>query len=640
MRQYEAEIKDASDFDKKSEEYVPSEINGKYVDPSEFLMTPLPIADYYKDITRSEYLTIFQSAMLVGNQAVPLRLFTATAASYKYYHLVLDERILDLSARMNEVLILSIYLRNLFYLAYKEEVIYKTFSRPEHRHMMRRSVSCRLRMILAQPIFPARRLRVYDSTPYNWHTNNKNIYTLGREIYPQAQTIARVDLFSGGMGKYLRLPFPTEVYLTGSLNTAASIRVPRVLTVEEGKTAAFSAEQDVLWYREHYGTATDIDVMVYVGGDGNRAELVTACTGMIVDALGRDGIPVTELTVGNRRKITSGNVTFDIFPIFYHPASIVYNFHVPSVRSYWDVKANQIIDFPSFVYAGLSGICLDYRYFSSSVTQADIINKYVWRGFKFILNQKEMDVSLFQIGYTVDENQIWTRPVGFRPSVAWEFITATGAGPAIGWRIDPLRRGLHNKRLLIRWLLAEEHSVTRYGVNISPFWSNYDRRFIVPNYPNFMTPNLVDKERSQLTPEDVLRGLRAGGLRTGPMEITDINESQIYVLVNGMMVVRTEANSKTIGAAIPRANGFRGEYVTITLPRPVSTKVLVFVWRGLAGGTVSKEQLTTFSYSERKEISMLLVSLGTPPTNRLYLWLNAIEAEAIVAPDISTIVQH
>lgn len=232
---YKQRVEDARRFsEEENKEYLSLPwVKRTYVDPSEFLMTPLPIAEYFADITRYEYRFIFESAMVLS-PAIPLRLFAATACSYRYYHLVLDERILKFTEKLNEVAIISAYIRYLLYLAYKEEAIYKTHSREEHRHMMRREVSCQLRMIWCHSLFPARDTRVHNGQDSDRMTIKK--FTLGRYIYPPAETHRHAANFSNDIIVALKLPFPTDVYITGSINTAASVRVPRPLKPEEAKS--------------------------------------------------------------------------------------------------------------------------------------------------------------------------------------------------------------------------------------------------------------------------------------------------------------------------------------------------------------------------------------------------------------------
>ena len=69
--------------------------------------------------------------------------------------------------------------------------------------------------------------------------------------------------------------------------------------------------------------------------------------------------------------------------------SIVSQFHLPIVRSYYD--GNQIYLTPSCNSACMTFINIDYKYFTGKKDPIEIINKYRMRGFGTILNENEIN---------------------------------------------------------------------------------------------------------------------------------------------------------------------------------------------------------------------------------------------------------
>lgn len=69
--------------------------------------------------------------------------------------------------------------------------------------------------------------------------------------------------------------------------------------------------------------------------------------------------------------------------------SMIFNFHVPAVRHYYDPNSGAIKLLPSCLWAGWTGLCLDIKYFASARDPREIILKYILRGYIFALNEYE-----------------------------------------------------------------------------------------------------------------------------------------------------------------------------------------------------------------------------------------------------------
>jgi hypothetical protein len=76
------------------------------------------------------------------------------------------------------------------------------------------------------------------------------------------------------------------------------------------------------------------------------------------------------------------------------PLAMVFNFHVPPVRHYYDLAADDVFILPSCLWAGWTLLCLDIKYFASSTDPREILAKYWDRGYTFVLNKYEQN--LFQ----------------------------------------------------------------------------------------------------------------------------------------------------------------------------------------------------------------------------------------------------
>ena len=81
--------------------------------------------------------------------------------------------------------------------------------------------------------------------------------------------------------------------------------------------------------------------------------------------------------------------------------SVVQNFHLPCVRSYYD--GTNVYLTPSCITAHLTYMNLDYKYFAGTRNPIEIINKYRMRGFGTWLNEDEKIIFL---KYSA-ENQNW-----------------------------------------------------------------------------------------------------------------------------------------------------------------------------------------------------------------------------------------
>ena len=614
---------DIKDVDEKKRAYdarkapQPAEYPGmdldrekKYTDVSEFLLSPLPREDYYKDIAVSEYKTLMESMARLTNSGIAMKLFGSVCCSYKYYHLNLNPYILGLVQRMGAPIISSYYVRYLLFLAYKEESIFRTYSTPEHRHMMDREVSSHLQLLMADSILPG----------YSPGNSNLIELTFGRRLYNSEETMRRIHLFTRRF-PHLQLEYPAKIYICGSIMTAASVRVPpRVrYDVVDGK---FTMTGDLLQYRELYAHA-DIDIMVMVpkGPDG-RGDLtyVKMCADLLAERLNKDGVGTTLEPTNLRWRVrTSDKTVFEFFPSFYDPTSLIYKFHVPAVRSYLDPISGKIIDFPSFVYSALSGFCLDYRHFNGSSTHRDVIRKYITRGFRFMLNKEENillrtpGVALHTpflgdnygivVGRTQEiREQIKGRVLGDRDTRTWTY---------------PINTDIKNIR----------KQFDSYGLQPSRFWTKGLKHITIPKYNSvsFRSERIMT---GAMLPEDIITPSRE------PLSMSD-PDLQTYIFdIGGREMRKIRSNRKQVISKVPILNVPPVPYVNIRIPFITSVWALSFTWTGLISGKIREGQWEALTTWEQADVIRIASALGVATTDSLFLWLRG---ESNVPPDAPTL---
>jgi hypothetical protein len=474
----------------------------KYVDISEFIIKPLQIENYYGDLSKDNYNTIFQSCTKI-NKAMPLRLFAAVACSYNYYHFNLNKTILDSVNRLGEPLIVSLYTRYLLYLAYKDETIFKTRVTENNRHVISQDVACRLRMILRggySRILPANGIKVFP----NQHENLADPISVSfdRGIYNIDEFHTRMQLFSGKCMPNFdeiksALSSTTSIYITGSIMTACGLRVPRKLTVEEKKLGKILLHEEIKWYKEHYKNS-DIDIAIFAqsasGADSaDSADGTVAFTDavkliynnickQVEEMYEHDEKSQVKLLQLNKHKyrIITPSTTYELFRLFYdNPCAMIYNFHMPSVRAFYNPISSSIMSLPSYIYAGVSGYQIDYRYFASETTQLKIIEKNVRRGFYPLINVDE----LYVLRKAMPRLTSYPQYTAFHLYEHMQSIANITA--RFLWSVDKSGnfRGCKLGKKLNSTLFQMKKSLFNYSISASPLWNRSYNHVTVPNYP-------------------------------------------------------------------------------------------------------------------------------------------------------------
>ena len=195
----------------------------------------------------------------------------------------------------------------------------------------------------------------------------------------------------------------------------------------------------------------------------------------------------------NKYRIKCQSMTLELFRMYYdNPCGMIYNFHMPCVRAFYDPYADEIYNLPSYVYAGLTGYLLDYRYFASDKTQLDIIYKNAKRGFSIAISRDEKDTinkmySVFGdivnnrseimeiIFYLYDQNSNIKRHIGY-----------------LNHNIDFTRYGDILDRI-VNVLYSLKRTLFIYSVEPRLFWNCKYRRINRPSYPSSTELNMFNK---------------------------------------------------------------------------------------------------------------------------------------------------
>ena len=113
----------------------------------------------------------------------------------------------------------------------------------------------------------------------------------------------------------------------------------------------------------------------------------------------------TNIGISYKYKIQSPHLDFpfELFMIKYSFMSVVQNFHLPCVRSYYD--GNNVYLTPSCITSHLTYMNLDYKYFTGTSNPIEIINKYRRRGFGTWLNEDE---KIILLKYSAESNN-WNK---------------------------------------------------------------------------------------------------------------------------------------------------------------------------------------------------------------------------------------
>jgi len=333
-----------------------------------------------------------------------IHLWTLIATSHEHYHLALKPEIYNPIASIDSAHIMYQFKKHLIYLMFREECCVKRNVTPEHRFItsLKQLDTIDFKNL---PISPDSNLIPHNGRVFGYQDRKEymDYYFAARfRSFQEFKTLLRKCSMGvlEGMSEIKEL----NVAITGGLLSLCAIHTIRERSGQQSlhggdlpKTTHDSSFQDML--EKNYKGA-DLDIAIFAKDEGSYLQQLMLLQQHINHKLGNAGDSKSELTFVPKESAT-GTIRFNltlpnhlILEVFQvkegrNAMSLVYNFHVPCVRMSYDPVKDDVFILPSALYAGLTGICLDIKYFSSGSSPMQIVTKYMKRGFVFVLNECE-----------------------------------------------------------------------------------------------------------------------------------------------------------------------------------------------------------------------------------------------------------
>lgn len=356
----------------------------------------------------NEIVEIMRKLVEHGEWSVLIHLWSVLAASQKYYHLALTTDALKAIRQHDVNKITDQMYVYLIYLMYREECCVKRGVTPGHRFVttLRQLDEMNLRTLGWNYVSPL---------PYNHEPVSSN-YSSGAKFRKFAQFKEFFSKVSMGVFDAFKRE---DFIITGGILSLCAIRTEKENTFDSpgitglGEPGPKTKFQNIL--NKAYRGA-DLDIAVFANDEKDFLDKIGILEAQVNKVLGNQadskadtkacltesGILSTTSSVvykfvpkenaEGRYRLTLPNLlVLEVFQIKQgrNGASLVYNFHVPCVRMFYDLKKDDVFILPSALHAGMTGVCLDVKYFGTSTTPMQIVGKYMNRGFSFILNEIE-----------------------------------------------------------------------------------------------------------------------------------------------------------------------------------------------------------------------------------------------------------
>lgn len=408
--------------------------------------------EYESDITKEELLFIANWLLRMDEKALLLKLWSALATSFDYYQLALYTPFHKLVNAIDNYNIMGEYSRHLVYMMYKEESNIRHESKVGQRHIVSLRHLQDLDLLVPPDVFTMPSAASLLPLPKSneiihrgiigWHGAHGRMGEINRyanylcKFRSIEEYKSRLSQISQGTLVDIKIP---GVYITGGLSALCLIRTTKEATeivnvcdkgspTETSGTlreialdlldkkpyycANFEQEKDNAF--EYMLTSpvnfdADIDVAIFAEDGKEFKQKLDALEAHIATRLPKlpmapsQGeqkriLPKFEHFKGDRYRLTLPNRR-NIEAFFMNtttkkasPLAMIFDFHVPPVRHYYDPILDDVIMLPSCLWAGWTSTCLDIKYFGSSKSPIEIIFKYMLRGYRFILNNFEANV--------------------------------------------------------------------------------------------------------------------------------------------------------------------------------------------------------------------------------------------------------
>lgn len=458
-----------SDIDWKAQQGVPfpeeyaelGESNRQYADLYNAQFAAIKPADYQKYMTIEELMYIANNLLRLKEYAFIVRLWTVLAVNFDFYHFALNPGFFKLVDDVDIYAVKGKYMKPLVYLMYKEESNIRHDATTDMRHVM-----------------SLKQLEAMDWLVCPFALRNKSdlmIMPVSSFVLPWGHVTPkipprlanfnsyrnRLNTLMGGLLDVLEQDPVPDVYITGGINCLALIHSTFELIdwwnleTKSGKTLdeqvyymqvkrkpSTGAIRNFVWNWKKLGDNldymkrleeisykdADIDIAIFADDDKDFIMKVGKVQLRLIERAKELKLDVKEgwQDVSQdkyRLKLPNGH-SIEVFRMSRrkNPLGMIFDFHVPAVRSYYDPVKKDVFILPSCLWAAWTGFCLDLKYFASARDPLEIVYKYGIRGFQFLLNRFETGtISIYsRLSFNQDMNNA-IRDRYVMPTVMTEF---------------------------------------------------------------------------------------------------------------------------------------------------------------------------------------------------------------------------
>lgn len=419
----------------------------KYADAYDAKFKAKAPDNYEDDMKKEELMYIVGWLQRFNEKGLMIRLWCALATSFDLYHLAWYAPFHQIVNDIDSFAIMRQYLKHLVYLMYREESNVRHGSTIQHRHVVSLKALEDINWLVCPETYPT----INTGTLLPRSSNLKNDIgrlKVGFKMRSVSEYKRRLGQVSQGTLLDIKIP---GVYVTGGLSALCLIRNPveaksildwcqftegdparpnheNILRRVAHRTLAREHVLDLMDKKPYYCSNfedvkdkafedalrssayvdADIDVPIFANSLEEFMGKLTQLQNHIIahwpeqreEKKGageqkeeKKRVVIFEHYKGDRHRLQLPNKRW--IEAFYMnstketPFSLIFDFHVPPVRHFYDPSIDDVLMLPSCLWAGWTGLCLDIKYFGSSKDPMDIIIKYIQRGFTFILNTFE-----------------------------------------------------------------------------------------------------------------------------------------------------------------------------------------------------------------------------------------------------------
>ena len=311
---------------------------------------------------------------------IVIHIWSVLASSFEHYHLALNPVILEAIIPKDKDSIVEQMYPFLMYLMYREECCVKRGVTPNHRFVTTLKA-------WSQTGFKHRGQYV-SPIPYNGPA-------IGSSQGAMLRSFSDFKAILNKLTMNVLTDFKTPGYVaTGGLISLCAIRTLKEIGRYNDRDDDVQRMLDIAY------AGTDLDIAIFAQDEKEYLQKIS----VLEDHINRNLSQPDSKTClkfepkhnapGRFRLTLPNNVPIEVFRVKdgRNSMSLVYNFHVPCVRMAYDFTQDDVFMLPSALHAGLTGVCLDVKYFASSSSPMQIVKKYISRGFSFILNRYESEM--------------------------------------------------------------------------------------------------------------------------------------------------------------------------------------------------------------------------------------------------------